>query len=117
MTIVRQGRKGQVSSIVNSSEVAALIPAGQHRSNTEFPQSAQRRSNQTKRVREDRAHGHRACRSGVGLTDPSYAAEEWEFIQAIERYKKSTGRKFPSWREVLALLKEMGYRRVAEPRP
>lgn len=38
--------------------------------------------------------------------------EEWEFIQTIEAYKRRYQIRYPSWREVLKLLCEMGYRRV-----
>lgn len=35
--------------------------------------------------------------------------EELEFIQAIEAFKKENGQPFPSWSEVLRVLKELGY--------
>ena len=41
------------------------------------------------------------------------AAEELEFIAALERFKKRYQRRFPSWSEVLLVLKSLGYRRVA----
>lgn len=42
-------------------------------------------------------------------------ADEWEFIKAVERYQRRYGRRYPSWREVLNVLKSLGYRRVAAP--
>lgn len=44
-----------------------------------------------------------------------YSDEERDFILAMERYRRVRGRRFPSCREVLAVLKSLGYRRVAEP--
>ena len=41
--------------------------------------------------------------------------EQFEFLMAIEEYKKSNARPFPSWTEVLELIKALGYRKVAEP--
>lgn len=38
-------------------------------------------------------------------------AEVLEFIEALDRFKKSNNRPFPSWSEVLFVLKELGYRR------
>lgn len=35
--------------------------------------------------------------------------EELEFIQAIEDFKKANGQPFPSWSEVLQVLKGLGY--------
>jgi len=37
--------------------------------------------------------------------------EVLEFIEALDRFKKSNNRPFPSWSEVLFVLKELGYRR------
>lgn len=35
--------------------------------------------------------------------------EEVEFIRAIDRYKRKYSRPFPSWSEVLLILKQLGY--------
>ncbi len=37
--------------------------------------------------------------------------ESLEFIKAIEAYKEEKGRPFPSWTEVLLILKNLGYRK------
>ncbi len=37
--------------------------------------------------------------------------EALEFIAAIDRFKKENGRPFPSWSEILLVLRELGYRR------
>lgn len=39
--------------------------------------------------------------------------EVLEFIAALERFKKDHGRPFPSWSEVLHVLRSLGYRRSA----
>ncbi len=36
-----------------------------------------------------------------------------EFIQAIDDYKRLEGRPFPTWSEVLDIVKELGYQRDA----
>lgn len=38
-------------------------------------------------------------------------ADVLEFIAAIDRFKKEHGRPFPSWSEVLLVVRELGYRR------
>ena len=40
-----------------------------------------------------------------------YGADEVEFMQAIERYKRTSGRMFPTCSEVLEVLRGLGYRR------
>ncbi len=37
--------------------------------------------------------------------------EVLDFIEALERFKKRNNRPFPSWSEVLFVLKELGYRK------
>src|SRR5437879_7425053 len=46
-----------------------------------------------------------------------YTAEEWDFIRAVAAYQKRWRRRYPSWREVLFVLKCLGYRQVAAPVP
>jgi hypothetical protein len=40
-----------------------------------------------------------------------YTADEMEFMKAMEAYKLSSGRKFPTWREVLEVVRALGYGR------
>lgn len=42
-----------------------------------------------------------------------YEAEEIEFMQALERYKRTSGRMFPTCSEVLEVVRSLGYVRVA----
>jgi len=41
--------------------------------------------------------------------------EQYEFLMAINEYKKTNNRPFPTWTEVLEIIKALGYRKVAEP--
>ena len=41
--------------------------------------------------------------------------EQFEFLMAIDEYKRKNTRPFPTWTEVLELIKALGYRKVAEP--
>ncbi len=43
------------------------------------------------------------------------SAEQFEFIMAIEMYKKVNKKMFPTWTEVLEVINQLGYRKV-EPR-
>jgi len=46
-----------------------------------------------------------------------YTAEECEFLQAIERYKRLRRRPHPTWREVLNVLRQLGWRKPPPPEP
>lgn len=59
---------------------------------------------------------------GRRLTDERKSAEEGQmseeqfaFLMAIDEYKKKNARPFPTWTEVLEVIKALGYRKVAEP--
>ena len=59
---------------------------------------------------------------GRRLSDERKAAEQgrmsdeqFEFIKAIDEYKRKNTRPFPTWTEVLEVIKALGYRKVAEP--
>ncbi len=43
--------------------------------------------------------------------------EQFEFLMAIDEYKRKNAKPFPTWTEVLEVIKALGYRRVAEPQP
>lgn len=40
-----------------------------------------------------------------------YTADEIEFMRAMDEYKRKSGRQFPTWSEVLEVLRGMGYKR------
>jgi hypothetical protein len=41
-------------------------------------------------------------------------AEQLEFIRAIEQFKKRYQRRYPTWSEILLVLKSLGYTRVSK---
>lgn len=41
--------------------------------------------------------------------------EQFEFLMAIDEYKRKNTRPFPTWTEVLEVIKALGYRKVTEP--
>jgi len=54
------------------------------------------------------------------LIDPTtcerdYSDEEIEFMKSMDQYKRENRRPFPTWSEVLEVLRALGYRKVADP--
>lgn len=43
--------------------------------------------------------------------------EQFEFVMAIDEYKRANARPFPTWTEVLEVIRALGYRKVAQPQP
>ena len=53
-------------------------------------------------------------------SEREYTAAEMEFMMAMNEYKRRSGRMFPTWSEVLEVLRELGYAKtsaVAASRP
>ena len=42
-----------------------------------------------------------------------YSGDEIEFMKAMDDYKRQSGRQFPTWSEVLEVLRDLGYRKIA----
>jgi hypothetical protein len=65
---------------------------------------------------EERREGPRRKVERRRQIDPTtcereYTEEEIEFMRAMDDYKRKAGRQFPTWSEVLEVLKGMGYKR------
>jgi len=68
---------------------------------------------------------HRACKARAASTrrrnvDPTtcdldYSRAQLEFMQAMQTYKESSGRTYPDWSEVLAVLLKLGYEKGRGP--
>ena len=43
-----------------------------------------------------------------------YQPDEVEFMKAMDDYKRRSGSMFPTWSEVLEVIRDLGYRKVAE---
>jgi hypothetical protein len=63
----------------------------------------------------DRRQGERRRQVDPTTCEREYSSEEVEFMRAMEMYKRLNQRPFPTWSEVLEVLRSLGYRRVAEP--
>jgi hypothetical protein len=44
-----------------------------------------------------------------------YSDEERRFLIAIERYQREQRRPYPTWREVLRVVHDLGYRQIEAP--
>ena len=78
---------------------------------TKSPRTAAPRA----RVTEGRTTVRHARRRMIDPTpcERDYGPEEIEFMQALDHYKRTNGRMFPTCSEVLQVLRSLGYERVA----
>lgn len=62
-----------------------------------------------------RGAGIRLSEERKSAEEGSMSDEQFEFLMAIDQYKRQNDRPFPTWTEVLEVIKALGYRKVAEP--
>jgi len=82
------------------------------KSKRDIPQATERRHNRADLAGRLKTIGDN-LRPNEGINRSDYTDEETEFLKAIDTYKRVSGRPHPRWTEVLAVLKALGYRKVA----
>jgi hypothetical protein len=61
-----------------------------------------------------RGPGRRRSDDRRSAEEGEMTAEQFEFILAVEEYKKVNKRPFPTWTEILDIVRALGYRKVAD---
>ena len=100
-----------------AAEEPTLDPDRQERRASERRSVADRRGVMDRRSGLDRRRGPGRRRSDErrSAEEGEMTPEQFEFIMAVDEYKRVNKRPFPSWTELLDVIKAMGYRKVAEP--
>jgi len=62
-----------------------------------------------------RGPGRRLSEERKAAEQGQMSDEQFEFLLAIDEYKRKNSKRFPTWTEVFEVIKAMGYRKVAEP--
>jgi hypothetical protein len=70
-------------------------------------------SAQALRASQARQQSNRRRFVDPATCDRDYSGAELEFMQAMQEYKRRSGRMFPTWSEVLEVLRELGYSKAA----
>jgi hypothetical protein len=98
----------------------------QHDANTSDPDFEERRSGIDRRqcvvdrrlgLDRRRGPGRRRSDERKAAEEGQMSDEQFHFIMAIDEYKRANSRPFPTWTEVLEIIKALGYRKVADPQP
>jgi hypothetical protein len=76
-----------------------------------IPVAVERRSGQ------DRRQGERRRQVDPTTCEKDYSEEEIIFMKAMDQYKRANRRPFPTWSEVLEVLRALGYRKVEAATP
>jgi hypothetical protein len=84
--------------------------AGPERRKRNIPVAVERR-----KTGADRRKVERRRQVDPTTCERDYTDEEIAFMKAMDQYKRDNRRPFPTWSEVLEVLRALGYRKVAEP--
>jgi hypothetical protein len=75
-----------------------------------IPVAVERRSG--KERRQERDKGERRRQVDPTTCEKDYSDEEIIFMKAMDQYKRANRRPFPTWSEVLEVLRSLGYAKV-----
>ncbi len=64
-----------------------------------------------RRVGERRVKVERRRQIDPTTCERDYTEDEVEFMKAMDLYKRKSGRMFPTWSEVLEVVRDLGYHR------
>ena len=67
-----------------------------------------------RRSGKDRREGERRRQVDPTTCEKDYNDEEIIFMKAMDQYKRANRRPFPTWSEVLEVLRALGYRKTEE---
>ena len=73
----------------------------------DIPVAVERRSGKDRRMQ-----GERRRQVDPTTCEKEYSDEEITFMKAMDQYKRANRRPFPTWSEVLEVLRALGYRRT-----
>ena len=90
-------------------EVLITDRRGNDRRKRSIPVAAERRSGSDRRDK-----GERRRQIDPTTCERDYSDDEIQFMKAMDQYKRENRRPFPTWSEVLEVLRALGYRKVAE---
>ena len=97
--------------ITPSADLCVTDRRGNDRRKRNIPVAVERRSGKDRRAQQ----GERRRQIDPTTCERDYSDEEILFMKAMDQYKRDNRRPFPTWSEVLEVLRALGYRKTAEP--
>jgi hypothetical protein len=93
-----------------SPDLCVTDRRGNDRRKRQIPVALERRSGKDRRDEK----GERRRQIDPTTCERDYTNDEIEFMKAMDQYKRDNRRPFPTWSEVLEVMRALGYRKVAE---
>lgn len=89
---------------------------GGDRRKRNIPVAVERRSGKDRR-KDKEEFGERRRQVDPTTCEKDYSDDEIEFMRSMDLYKRHNRRPFPTWSEVLEVLRSLGYRKTEPPTP
>ena len=99
--------------MVKSSKPSAKIPHDRRAKTKDRRNHADRRTTDAPIAVERRAKVNRRRQIDPTTCERDYSGEEIEFMHALDQYKRTSGRMFPTCSEILEVIRGLGYQRRA----
>ena len=93
-----------------SSDLCVTDRRGNDRRKRQIPVALERRSGKDRRDEK----GERRRQIDPTTCERDYTNDEIEFMKAMDQYKRDNRRPFPTWSEVLEVLRSLGYRKTED---
>ncbi len=77
-----------------------------------FPSQRTPSNGTERRAGDPRRKAQRRREIDPTTCERDYSLDEVEFMNAMDTYKRRSGRPFPTWSEVLEVVRSLGYRKV-----
>ena len=113
---VKTGQKGTVAetTVKCASETGGAVPVDRRAASDRRRKGADRRTSNApvaveRRKTERRQKVNRRRQIDPTTCERNYTAEEIEFMGALDSYKRTSGRMFPTCSEMLEVLRGLGY--------
>ena len=94
-----------------AEEMCVTDRRGNDRRKRAIPVALERRAGKERRDEP----GERRRQIDPTTCERDYSNDEIDFMKAMDQYKRDNRRPFPTWSEVLEVLRAMGYRKVEDP--
>ena len=85
--------------------------AGDRRTSDRRIQDNAHHTGEERRIAPRRAKVERRRQIDPTTCERDYSVDEIEFMRAMDEYKRKSGRMFPTWSEVLEVVRGLGYAR------
>lgn len=97
-------------TVVEDDKADQRRKQGDRRKRT-IPVAVERRSGKDRR---ETGEGERRRQVDPTTCEKDYSDEEIVFMKAMDQYKRANRRPFPTWSEVLEVIRSLGYRKTEE---